>query len=91
MTSTSLSRFPASERKMPTTRPMLAFIVCLLLFIATTAQTATWKGLIPNGVTGNPTVREFQVLVNIPTTPFNVLFSGVTYNGTTYDLPDTWV
>jgi len=50
-----------------------------------------WQSSISNNQTGNPIPREFQTLTNIPGTPLNILFSGVTYNGTTFDLTDTWI
>jgi N-acetylneuraminic acid mutarotase len=72
----------------------VVYTFCLLLvlpLLVLTAGPASWISAIPNNSSGNPPVSEYQTLTNIPGSWNNVLFSGVTYNGTTFDLPDTWI
>jgi len=66
-------------------------LLLLLLPLVALAATPTWVQTIPNGHPGNPLVREFQSLTNVPGTSLSILFSGVTYNSTTFNPQDTWI
>ncbi len=73
---------------------MQSSILCcfiLLIALAHSATPPTWSNPIKQGATGSPVSREFQTLTNFPTTSVNLLFSGIIYNGSTFDAADTWV
>jgi len=71
---------------------MRSAYILICLFSLALCDPPNWISTIPNGNIGNPAVREFHTLTNIPGTSFNILFGGVTFNGShSENLNDTWL